>query len=155
MNDYRIIHALEDHHVPHLLQLYKGAWWSHDRTIEQVRAVLEGSDLVVGLSARPDDRLIAFARVLTDGIFRAMIFDVIVAPDHQGHGLGHRIIQALLSHPLLKRVELVELYCRPDLVPFYQSLGFASPGSGVVLLRRRGKQVQDVQPWRTGSLRPD
>jgi hypothetical protein len=34
-------------------------------------------------------------------------------------------------------VELVELYCRPELVAFYERMGFSSPDSGVVLMRRR------------------
>jgi predicted GNAT family N-acyltransferase len=85
--------------------------------------------------------------VLTDRVFRAFIFDVIVAPDQRGTGLGHRLMEELLAHPVVREVELMELYCRPELVPFYESFGFTSPDSGVVLMRRRC----DAAPVTLGS----
>jgi ribosomal protein S18 acetylase RimI-like enzyme len=136
---YRVITSLDDHRLPQLMELYKSAWWSQSRTPEQVRNLLKWSDLVIGLCEDADDRLVAFARVLTDRTFRAFIFDVIVAADHRGRGLGRRLMEELLAHPIISGVELVELYCRPDLVPFYESLGFTSPDSGVVLMRRRAE----------------
>jgi ribosomal protein S18 acetylase RimI-like enzyme len=134
---YRVINAIDDQRIPQLMELYKGEWGSHSRTPEQVRNLLKWSDLVIGLCDEADNRLVAFARVLTDRTFRAFIFDVIVAADHRGRGVGHRLMEELLSHPIINGVELVELYCRPELVTFYESFGFNSPDSGVVLLRRR------------------
>lgn len=134
---YRVIESVGDDHVLQLAQLYKQEWWTKKRTIEQTRAIVNGSDVAVGLCDDADDRLIAFARVLTDRIARAFIFDVIVAADRRGRGLGRRIVDEVLRHPAVRDVELVELYCRPELVPFYERLGFSSPDSGVVLLRRR------------------
>jgi len=134
---YRTVHTLEAHHVADLLELYRDEWWTNDRTADEVGTLLDCSDLVIGFCDEKDDRLVAFARVLTDQVFRAFIFDVIVAADRRGSGLGHRLMTELLAHPMLRGVELVELYCRPELVPFYSSLGFTSPDSGVVLMRRR------------------
>lgn len=132
---YRVIDTFNDDHLPQLMQLYRSEWWTSHRTAEQVRELVKWSDLVVGLCDAADDRLVAFARVLTDRTFRAFIFDVIVAADYRGRGLGHRLIDEVLSNPGVKGVEQVELYCRPELVPFYESLGFARPDSGVVLMR--------------------
>ncbi|PYR70462.1 MAG: GNAT family N-acetyltransferase [Acidobacteria bacterium] len=119
----------------------KDVWWAHDRTREQVENLLTWSDLVIGLCDDADDRLVAFARVLTDRTFRAFIFDVIVAAEHRGRGVGRRLMEELLSHPIVRAVELVELYCRPDLVTFYEGFGFTSPDSGVVLMRRRAYPI--------------
>jgi GNAT superfamily N-acetyltransferase len=134
---YRVIYSLEEQHFPQLMELYSREWWTHHRTAEQARELLKWSDVVIGLCDEADDRLVAFARVLTDRVFRAFIFDVIVAPEHRNHGLGQRLMNELLAHPAVNGVELVELYCRPELVPFYERLGFVAPDSGVVLLRRR------------------
>jgi GNAT superfamily N-acetyltransferase len=134
---YRVIQHIDDHRLPQLLELYRREWWTRERTADQVRELLKCSDLTLGFCDESDDRLVAFARVLTDRVFRAFIFDVIVAPDHRGNGLGHRLLQELLQHPVLSGVELIELYCRPELVPFYERLGFSMPDSGVVLMRRR------------------
>jgi GNAT superfamily N-acetyltransferase len=134
---YRVIDTIDADRLPQLMELYAGEWWTGHRTSEQVRELLKWSDLVVGLCDASDDHLVAFARVLTDRIFRAFIFDVIVATHHRGHGLGRRLIEEVLSNPIVKGVEHVELYCRPDLAQFYESLGFTRPDSGVVLMRHR------------------
>src|ERR1041385_1229970 len=134
---YRTIHTLDAHHVADLLELYRHEWWTNARTADEVRTLLVCSDLVIGFCDEKNNQLIAFARVLTDQVFRAFIFDVIVAADHRGSGLGHRLMTELLAHPMLRSVELVELYCRPALVAFYESLGFTTPDSRLGLLRRR------------------
>jgi ribosomal protein S18 acetylase RimI-like enzyme len=134
---YRVIESIDDNRVHQLMELYRHEWWTSRRTVEQTRAILHGSDLAIGICDETEDRLVAFARVLTDGIARAFIFDVIVAAGCRGRGLGRRVVDEVLSHPAVKDVELVELYCRPELVPFYERLGFSSPDSGVVLMRRR------------------
>jgi len=135
---YRVIDPIGGDRVQQLMELYKHEWWTSTRTVEQTRAILNGSDVTIGLcDEAADGRLVAFARVLTDQTARAFIFDVIVAADCRGYGLGRRVVDEVLSHPAVRNVELVELYCRPELVRFYERMGFSSPDSGVVLMRRR------------------
>jgi len=135
---YRVVDPIGGDRVQQLMELYKHEWWTSTRTVEQTRAILNGSDVTIGLcDEAADGRLVAFARVLTDQTARAFIFDVIVAADCRGYGLGRRVVDEVLSHPAVRNVELVELYCRPELVRFYERMGFSSPDSGVVLMRRR------------------
>jgi len=140
---YRVIDTIDGDRLPQLMQLYGCEWWTSHRTSEQVRELIRWSDLVVGLCDPADDRLVAFARVLTDRTFRAFVFDVIVASEHRGRGLGHRLIEEVLSNPAVRSAEQVELYCRPELVQFYESLGFRRPDSGVVLMRVSGRGVHN------------
>ena len=134
---YRVVDPIGGDRVQQLMELYKHEWWTSTRTVDQTRAILNGSDVAIGLCDEADDRLVAFARVLTDQTARAFIFDVIVAADCRGYGLGRRVVDEVLSHPAVRNVELVELYCRPELVRFYERMGFSSPDSGVVLMRKR------------------
>ena len=135
---YRVVDPIGGDRVQQLMELYKHEWWTSTRTVEQTRAILNGADVTIGLcDEAADGRLVAFARVLTDQTARAFIFDVIVAADCRGYGLGRRVVDEVLSHPAVRNVELVELYCRPELVRFYERMGFSSPDSGVVLMRRR------------------
>jgi predicted GNAT family N-acyltransferase len=131
---YRVIHSLEEQHVTGLMELYRHEWWTNTRTLEQARQVVQSSDLVVGI-CDGGDNLVAFARVLTDWIFRATVYDVIVASNHRGQGLGHRVIKEVLSNPVLASIQHIDLYCRPELVAFYEGLGFSSPGVSVRLMR--------------------
>jgi GNAT superfamily N-acetyltransferase len=60
--------------------------------------MLLGSCSVV--SAWQGDRLVGIGRATSDGVFRAVLWDVVVAEEHQGLGLGRRIVQALLASRL-------------------------------------------------------
>ena len=86
--------------------------------------MLEGSDIIIAFCDPDMKRLIAFARVLTDYVYKALIFDVIVAASHRDHGLGRALMEAILSHPRLKTVRHLELYCLPELIPFYRQWEF-------------------------------
>jgi hypothetical protein len=72
---------VEPDRLPQLMELYAQAWWATSRTAAGVATVLERSDLVFALVDRAADRLVGFSRVLTDGVYLAMVLDVIVAED--------------------------------------------------------------------------
>lgn len=124
------IDKLSEAQVEQLVELYQGEWWTRGRTLADVHRMLAHTDIVVGfsessVSGQPGcGRLAAFARVLTDGVYKALIFDFIVAAPHRGCGLGRALMEVLLAHPRLKDVRHLELYCLPELVPFYRRWGF-------------------------------
>ena len=118
-----------------LVQLYAFAAWASARTIDDVRHMLAHTDLAV--SAWDGDRLVGFGRVLTDYVYRASIWDVIVHPDYQGQDIGTQIMERMLHHPDLKQVELFWL-CTRDKQAFYEKLGFSSKEqTGMVWARSR------------------
>jgi predicted N-acetyltransferase YhbS len=122
--------------VPELLDLMRTAWWMSDRTASEVRDLLEHSDLVVALTHRPTDRLVGFARILTDYTYVALVLDVIVDETHRGSGLGAALMDAVVHHPRLADVRSVELVCQPDLMPFYRRWEFTEEVGGSRLMRR-------------------
>ncbi len=125
----RAIDRLTDRHVDDLLQLYQLEWWTQNRTIDEVRRMLSHSDLIFPFVDDRSNRLVAFARVLTDFVYKAIIFDVIVDRELRDQGIGRILLDRILDHPMLQAVEHLELYCLPDLLPFYEKWGFtASPG---------------------------
>ena len=134
----RVIRELDEARIGELHQLYQKEWWTNARTLEEVRAVVRGSQLCYGL-LNASDELVAFARVLTDYIFKALIFDVIVREDFRGQGLGDRLMELIQAEQKLKAVQHFELYCLPDMEPFYAHHGYSPEVSGVRLLRRRAR----------------
>ena len=87
-----------------LVRLYQQAPWAKGRTLEDAREMLRHTDVTV--TAWDCDLLIGFGRVLTDYVYRATIWDVIVDKAYQGQGIGADIVQRILNHPRLKNVEL-------------------------------------------------
>ena len=111
-----------DFDAAQLIQLYRQAPWTKDRALEQARAMLAHTDLVI--SAWDGSRLVGFGRVLTDYVFRASIWDVIVDRDYQGQKIGTEIVRRILDHPTLQQVELFWLCTRRP--GFYERLGFSA-----------------------------
>jgi ribosomal protein S18 acetylase RimI-like enzyme len=97
--------------------------------------MLAGTDLVLAAIDGATDRLVGFTRALTDWRYRAYLYDVIVAPDWRGRGLGQVLVDAALER--LAGVETIELSCQPDMIAFYKRWGFENELGGSLLMRRR------------------
>jgi N-acetylglutamate synthase-like GNAT family acetyltransferase len=93
--------------------------------------MLAGSQAVI--SAWQGSRLVGFGRATSDGVFRAVLWDVVVAGEHQGRGLGRRIVEALLQEPALTAVERVYLMTTNS-SGFYEQLGFTAVESQRLML---------------------
>lgn len=131
----RQIEQLSERHLQQLCALYQNEWWSRGRSLEATRAGVQGSQLCVGLVTSADE-LVAFARVLTDFTFKALIFDVIVAPEHRQAGLGDEVMSLIIGNERLQAVKSFELYCLPEMFPFYRRHGFSEEVGAIRLMRR-------------------
>jgi GNAT superfamily N-acetyltransferase len=137
--EYHFVSRLSDEHMADLVTLYHGEWWTRTRTPEDVAAVCENSDLIIGLVHEPDGRLVGFGRVLTDWRFVAVVLDVIVAAELRLQGLGRALMEHLVSHPRLREVRSIELVCQPELFEFYEKWGFTRRVGRSTLMRRTGE----------------
>ncbi|MGZ0147081.1 GNAT family N-acetyltransferase [Kribbella sp. WER1] len=120
--------------VSELTELMRTAWWMSDRTTADVERLLANSDLV--FAVLDDDKLVGFARVLTDHTYVALLLDVIVDESYRGTGVGAVLLDAVVDHPALAAVRSLELVCQPELVPFYRRWGFTDEVGRSRLMRR-------------------
>lgn len=132
-----VVHSLTEAHLEDLCELYRISWWAEHRTPEQIRKMLSHSDILVGLVDQASGRLVGFSRLLTDFVYRATIYDVLVAESHQGQGLGRQLIDTIVALPELQAVEQITLYCKPDMVPFYEKWDFSDHSEEVRLMHRQ------------------
>jgi|AntRauTorcE11898_2_1112593.scaffolds.fasta_scaffold30841_2 predicted GNAT family N-acyltransferase len=111
-----------------LTTLYREYDWWADRDVEDVCQALESTDVAVGLrnssGGDDDDRLVAAARVVTDFVYYAMVYDVIVAADRRGEGLGDALVSTVVGHAELAELPRLALLARRGLIPYYESVGF-------------------------------
>ena len=116
--------------------LDKHAFWAQGRTNKQLRQVLAGSTVVISLWR--EKRLVGFGRASSDGIYRAVLWDIVVADDLQGLGLGREVVAALLSAPALKDVEKIYLMTTNS-AEFYLQVGFKTcPKQTLLLTKGKG-----------------
>lgn len=116
-----------------LRELYSYTSWGKSREVSGIEQMLRNTDLC--FSARLDDKLVGFCRMLTDFTYRGVLLDIAVHPDYQGRGLGSALIDYALTHPRTKDLPLVMTFTT-QLAPFLEKWGF-KPHEGLLLCLRR------------------
>jgi N-acetylglutamate synthase-like GNAT family acetyltransferase len=103
-----------------------GAFWARDRKIEDLEIAIANSDPVI--TVWDGSRVIGFARATSDVIYRAGIWDVVIHPEYRGAGLGRKLVETVLMHPRVNRVEKVYLTTTHQ-QSFYERIGFVPMSS--------------------------
>ena len=109
----------------------RAAFWASDRNTDDMQTAIAHSNPVVTAWEGPN--LIGFARATSDGVYRATIWDVVVDPEYQGAGLGRKMVQTILAHPHVNRVERVYLMTTNQ-QKFYERIGFEENRSTTMVL---------------------
>ena len=76
-------------------------------------------------------RLIGMARATSDHAFNATIWDVVLATEFQGQGLGKALCEQLIRTLLARDIGNITLFADGAVVPFYKNLGFVSDPEGI------------------------
>ncbi|MBD1836417.1 MULTISPECIES: GNAT family N-acetyltransferase [Cyanophyceae] len=127
-----------------LLELFQiAAFWAQSRKIEDLEVAIANSEPAI--SVWDGDRLIGFARATSDGVYRATIWDVIIHPDYQGAGLGRKLVETLISHPRLSRVERVYLLTTYQ-QGFYSRIGFEYSNPSTTMVLYNNQPVAEPMP---------
>ena len=95
--------------------------WASIRNKTDIKTMLSQSSVVVSIWS--DNQMIGFGRATTDGIFRAVLWDVVVDKRYQKKGLGKKIVQTILQSHKVSKVEKVYIMTT-NCKNFYSNLGF-------------------------------
>jgi N-acetylglutamate synthase-like GNAT family acetyltransferase len=82
------------------------------------------------------ERLVGFARVITDLATYAYLTDVVVQADLRGKGLGQWFMERILELPELKGLRRITLLTR-DAEDLYRRLGFERGAGPLIYMERR------------------
>ena len=116
-----------------LRRLYQQTDWAKSRDPLEIQAMLDRSQLTLGVW--DEERLIAFARVITDDRYRALLDDVVVDSAYRRKGIASLMMDKLLKR--LEHIEQVMLDCGSDMVAFYSKFGFKVKGGASMLRDNR------------------
>lgn len=112
-------------------------FWGQGRSLHELSAMLRESEAVV--SAWHSGQLVGFGRATSDGVFRAVLWDVVVAKKMQRNGLGRTIVRELLAHPKVAGAEKIYLMTTKGMA-FYETLGFEQSSTQKLMhLKPRGR----------------
>lgn len=131
----KIVTIFTEKHLNDLFLLFQNEWWTKNRTNDDILKMLDLSHVAIGLVDSETDELVGFARAITDGMYRAFIFDVIVKGSDRNRGLGFTLMNSLMENSLIQSVERIELYCPERLVSYYEQFGFSTDVNGSTLMR--------------------
>lgn len=135
-----------------LQELFRlAAFWAQERELEDLKVAIANSDPVI--TVWNHTQLIGFARATSDGIYRAVIWDVVIHPDYQGAGLGRKLVQTVLSHPKVSQVERVYLMTTHQQA-FYEKIGFEENCSTTMVLHNTPMElIQENRHQEAGGRR--
>ena len=115
-----------------LQDLYRYALWGRSRSVEGIELMLANTAMC--FSARGDDKLVGFCRIVTDFVYRASLWDVMIHPAHQGKGLGSELVDYALTHPVIKKIPVIVTYAN-EWASFMTSRGFQAQEGMMMMLR--------------------
>ncbi|MCS6814035.1 MAG: GNAT family N-acetyltransferase [Cyanobacteria bacterium] len=131
----QINHGERNLEVEQLQALFQvAAFWAQNRRSEDLIVAITNSKPVV--TVWEGDRLIGFARATSDGVYRATIWDVVIHPNYQGAGLGRKLVETILMHPHMNRVERTYLMTTHQ-QQFYERIGFQVNSTTTMVLYNR------------------
>lgn len=132
-----------DADLAQVIRLFRtAAFWAQDRSEADMATAIAHSFPIV--TAWDGDLLMGFARATSDGVFRATIWDVVIDPAYQGGGLGRKMVETLVSHPHMNRVERIYLMTTRQ-QGFYQRIGFEeNPSTTMVLYNNSDVEMLPV-----------
>ena len=112
--------------------LNKNAFWAKNRTIHDLKKCLANSDVIISLWV--GNEIVGFGRALTDGIYRGVLWDIVIDQNHQGKGFGKLIIKNLLSSRKIKNTKKIYLMTTNKKI-FYSKFDFKEVISQDLLIR--------------------
>ena len=112
--------------------LNRNAFWAKDRKLNDLKKCLSNSDVIISIWV--GSQIVGFGRALSDGIYRGVLWDIVIDKNHQGKGYGKLIVKTLLNSPKLKHTKKVYLMTT-DKKQFYSQIDFKDVISQNLLIR--------------------
>ena len=112
--------------------LNNNTFWAKSRSIHDLKKCLANSDVVISLWVGYE--IVGFGRALTDGIYRGMLWDIVVDRNYQNKGFGTLIVNNLLSCQKIRNTKKIYLMTTNKKL-FYSQFDFKEVTTQDLLIR--------------------
>ena len=119
--NFRIVRDMYEIPLEEVHRLLKTTYWANQRPPEQIGHSMRHSECY-GLRVEGVDRLVGFARVITDFATTYYLCDIVIDPEYRGRGLGTALVGHIVSRP--EYAGLRGLLVTRDAHALYRKFGF-------------------------------
>ena len=112
--------------------LNRNAFWAKGRKIKDLKKCLANSDVIVSIWSC--NEIVGFGRALSDGIYRSVLWDIVIDQNHQGKGYGKLIVNNLLNSKKIKNTKKIYLMTT-NKQSFYSQIDFKEVTTQNLLIR--------------------
>ena len=119
--DYKIIEGAENMRLEDVERLLRQTYWADRRPIETIETSVRNSTCF-GVRLKGEERLVGFARVISDLATTYYLCDVVVDEAYRHRGLGTALVSHIVSHPVYSRLR--GLLLTRDAHELYRKFGF-------------------------------
>lgn len=120
MSDKQVVieHNLEKLDWDELEEIFQRVGWKSHTKEKLQKSFRESYSLSLAFA---EGKVVGCGRAISDGVFYAAIYDVVIHPDYQGQSIGKMIVSDLMA--ALKDMPFVHLTSTTGNEPFYHKLG--------------------------------
>lgn len=95
---YRIVEGAENIDINEVVRLLRMTYWAETRPVEKIKKSMENSSCY-GVYLDEEDRLVGFARVISDYATTYYLCDVVIDTAFRHMGLGTALVSHIVSLP--------------------------------------------------------
>ncbi|MCG7337930.1 GNAT family N-acetyltransferase [Staphylococcus sp. ACRSN] len=118
--------------VEDMLTVYQSNGWLNHNQEEIIKIFNISTHVII---AKENGHVVGFSRALSDGVYNAAIYDLVVHTDYQKRGIGREIIKQMLEH--LGDLSCVHLIATTGNEALYEEMGFSKLKTGMAIYRNQ------------------
>ncbi len=101
-----------------------------DARKEQLENILGSTYMTV--ACFDDNNLVGIIDVISDGIDDALIRNLVVHPEYQRRGIGHKLLIKVLDRLKRDQIKTINVLFEDELAEFYRKAGFRIVSGGII-----------------------
>jgi len=105
-------------------ELFETTGWNDKYRFSKAELKKSLNESWYSVSVYKNDELIGFGRVISDGIYHALIADMIIHPDYQGDKIGSTVLKKLLKKCTENNIRDIQLFAAKGKSGFYKKHHF-------------------------------
>ena len=118
--------------VEDMMEVYHSNGWEGHSQEDIIKIFNISTHVII---AKKDAKVVGFIRALSDGVFNAAIYDLVVHIDYQQQGIGKELINLMLEH--LGELSCVHLISTTGNEVLYEKMGFRKLKTGMAIYQNQ------------------